>query len=222
MPSSDTANPSTRVRRRTVLLGSVALVAFLLDLGTKLWAVDALTGREPLKLFGGALYLTLARNTGAAFSLGTDFTVIITIVMMTVVVGILVISRKVLSAPWALALGLVLGGACGNLVDRLFRHPGPFRGAVVDFFSVFDPYGGFFAIFNVADICIVGGGIFAALLALTGRELDGTRTKGESSASANEEGSSASQAHESAAAQMEPDDSRAQGNSAHPEGQERG
>lgn len=158
------------------MLGSIAAVALLIDLGTKVWAVEALSGREPLRLAGGALYLTLARNTGAAFSLGTNFTVVITIVMIAVVTGILITARKVASTPWAWALGLVLGGACGNLIDRLFRHPSPFRGAVVDFFSVLDPYGGFFPIFNVADICIVCGGIFAALLALTGRELDGSRT----------------------------------------------
>lgn len=162
-----------------LLLGSIAIVVILLDLLTKVWAVEALSGREPLRLAGGALYLTLARNTGAAFSLGTNFTVIITIVMIAVVIGILVVARKVVSTPWAWALGLVLGGAGGNLIDRLFRHPSPFRGAVIDFFSVLDPYGGFFPIFNIADICIVCGGILAALLALTGRELDGTRSAGD-------------------------------------------
>lgn len=147
------------------------------DLATKLWAVAGLSGREPVELFGGALYLTLARNSGAAFSMGTDFTVIITIVMITVICGILVIARKVAATPWAWALGLILGGALGNLIDRLFRHPGPFRGAVIDFFSLFDPYGQVFAIFNVADMAIVGGGILAGLLAILGRELDGTTSK---------------------------------------------
>lgn len=181
MPSPATDHPSTDKPTgfsRKVLLGSIATIAWLIDIGTKVWAVEALSGREPLRLAGGLLYLTLARNSGAAFSLGTDFTIVITCVMIAVVLGILVVSRKVASTPWAWALGLVLGGACGNLVDRLLRHPSPFRGAVVDFFSVLDPYGGFFPIFNVADICIVCGGIFAALLALTGRELDGTRAGG--------------------------------------------
>lgn len=179
MPSSTTHRPpiaTHAARRRRLLLGTVALIGLLVDLGTKIWAVEALSGREPLRLAGGVLYLTLARNSGAAFSLGTDFTFVITIVMITVVIGLLVVARKVASKPWAWALGLVLGGACGNLVDRLFRHPSPFRGAVVDFFSVLDPYGGFFPIFNIADVCIVVGGALAALLALTGRELDGTRT----------------------------------------------
>lgn len=155
----------------------------VVDLATKLWAVEALSDREPLRLAGGALYLTLARNYGAAFSIGTDLTVIITIVMLAVIAGILYISRKVLSTPWAWALGLILGGASGNLIDRLFREPGPFRGGVVDFFSVFAPYGEFFPIFNVADICIVSGGILAGLLAVLGFDLDGTRTKDTTEAS---------------------------------------
>lgn len=182
MPSSAETEATTSAvvaRRRTVLLLSIAAVILVLDLATKLWAVEALSGREPLRLAGGALYLTLARNTGAAFSLGTDFTVIITVIMITVIAGILYISRKVLSTPWAWALGLILGGASGNLIDRLFRHPGPFRGAVVDFFSVLDPYGQFFPIFNVADICIVCGGILAGLLAVLGFDIDGTRLKGD-------------------------------------------
>lgn len=172
-PTSDSRTP---VRpRRAGLLATIALVVLALDLTSKIWAVSALSDREPLRLAGGALYLTLARNTGAAFSMGTNFTVVITCVMIAVIIGIVFVARKVLSSAWAWALGLVLGGAAGNLIDRLFREPGPFRGGVVDFFSVFDPYGGFFPIFNVADICIVGGGIFAALLAITGRDLDGTR-----------------------------------------------
>ncbi|WP_234356212.1 signal peptidase II [Blastococcus sp. Marseille-P5729] len=178
MPSSAETDASPAVTyRRTILLLSIAAVILVVDLATKLWAVESLTGREPLRLAGGALYLTLARNTGAAFSLGTDFTVIITIIMLTVIAGILFISRKVRSTPWAWALGLILGGAAGNLIDRLFRHPGPFRGAVIDFFSVLDPYGQFFPIFNVADICIVCGGILAGLLAVLGLDIDGTRAK---------------------------------------------
>ena len=146
-----------------------------------MWAVAELSGREPLRLAGGALYLTLARNSGAAFSLGTDFTVIITIVMITVITAILVIAPKVLATPWAWALGLILGGASGNLIDRLFRHPGPFKGAVIDFFSVLDPYGQFFPIFNVADAGVVCGGILAALLAILGREIDGSKAAGNTS-----------------------------------------
>jgi signal peptidase II len=74
------------------------------------------------------------------------------------------------------ALGLVLGGALGNLTDRVFRAPGPLRGHVVDVVSLFAPDGSVWPVFNLADSCIVTGGVLLVLLALTGRELDGTRT----------------------------------------------
>jgi signal peptidase II len=64
----------------------------------------------------------------------------------------------------------------GNLVDRIFRAPGPLRGHVVDMVSVFAPDGSFFPVFNAADSAVVCGGILLVLLALTGREMDGTRT----------------------------------------------
>lgn len=183
MPASPSAGtdpiderPATR-RSRAGLLLTIAAVALLIDLATKLWAVESLSGREPIRLAGGALYLTLARNSGAAFSMGTEMTIVISCVVIAVVIGILVMARKVSWRPWAWALGLILGGALGNLVDRVFRHPGPLRGAVIDFLSLFDPYGQVWPIFNVADICVVTGGLLAGLLAVLGRELDGTRAR---------------------------------------------
>jgi signal peptidase II len=166
---------STRLRRRTRLLFLVAVSAFLLDLVTKVVVVAALAGQPPLRLLGGLVYFTEARNSGAAFSFAQGATVLFTAIAATVVVVILRTARNLRSAPWAWSLGLVLGGAAGNLVDRVFRSPGPLRGAVVDFISVFDPYGRAFPIFNVADSAIVCGGILAVLLAVTGREFDGTR-----------------------------------------------
>jgi hypothetical protein len=77
--------------------------------------------------------------------------------------------------PWAIALGLVLGGALGNLGDRLFRAPGPFQGHVVDMISLFAPYGEQFAVFNIADSCLTVGVVLAVLLELTGRQRDGSR-----------------------------------------------
>jgi signal peptidase II len=79
--------------------------------------------------------------------------------------------------PWALALGLVLGGALGNLGDRLFRAPGVFQGHVVDMISLFGPYGEYFAVFNIADSCLSVGVVLAVLLELTGRQRDGTRLR---------------------------------------------
>jgi signal peptidase II len=75
------------------------------------------------------------------------------------------------------ALALVLGGAVGNLSDRVFRDPGFLRGGVVDFVSLFDPYGQVWPIFNVADSAIVCGGVLGALLAFRGVEFDGGRSR---------------------------------------------
>ncbi|MGY1603719.1 signal peptidase II [Geodermatophilus sp. SYSU D00815] len=148
-----------------------------LDLLTKLLVVATIEEGENIRLLGGALYLTLWRNTGAAFSFAEGMTVLFTLVALTVAVVIVRSARRMFSTPWAVALGLVLGGAVGNLVDRVFRAPGFLRGGVVDFVSVFAPNGEFFPVFNVADSAIVCGGILGALLALLGVEFDGTRTR---------------------------------------------
>ena len=79
------------------------------------------------------------------------------------------LARKLYSLPWAIALGLLLGGALGNLTDRVFRAPGVFQGEVVDFIA---PKG--FAVFNLADSAIVCGGILIVLLSFRGLDPDGT------------------------------------------------
>ena len=129
---------------------------------------------EPVKLLGGAVYLSLTRNSGAAFSLCADYTFIFPIIALVVLTWIGFMARKLRSLPWAIALGLILGGALGNLIDRIFRAPGPFHGHVVDFISLFDPHGQVFPIFNVADMALVCGVILAVLLELLGRQRDGT------------------------------------------------
>jgi signal peptidase II len=165
-----------RTPRRIALFAVVALAALLLDIGSKVAVVASLGDRqEPLRLLGGALYLDEARNSGAAFSLGTGFTIILTLVAVAVAAVILRTARRMRSAGWAVALGLVLGGALGNLIDRIFRAPSIGRGHVVDWISVFGPNGEHWPIFNVADSCIVCGAIVAAVLSLRGVELDGTR-----------------------------------------------
>lgn len=163
-------------RRRVLLLAAVALGLYLLDLISKIIAVAQLSDRPPVRLFDGALYLTLTRNKGAAFGLGEGATILLTLVAVAVVVIIVRTARKLYSVGWAVSLGLILGGALGNLTDRIFRSPGIFRGGVVDFLSVFDPYGQVWPIFNAADSAIVVGGVLAMLLALTGREMNGVRT----------------------------------------------
>ena len=162
--------PAALPPRRRALLAAVALTVLVLDLVTKVVVVAELEGRRTVELLGGELFLSVSRNTGAAFSLGQGATLLFTAVAVVVVVVILRISGRLRSAGWALSLGLLLGGASGNLVDRLFRSPGPGRGGVVDWIAL-----GWFPSFNVADSAIVVGGALAVLLSFRGIELDGGR-----------------------------------------------
>jgi signal peptidase II len=157
------------------LLLSLAAVVLALDLVTKLVVVATIEPGEDIRVLGGALYLTNLRNTGAAFSFAQGATVLFSLIAVVAAVVIVRTARRLRSTGWAVALGLVLGGAVGNLIDRVFRDPGFLRGGVVDFLSVFGPDGRVFPVFNVADSAIVCGGILGVLLALRGIEFDGTR-----------------------------------------------
>lgn len=154
----------------------VAGCVLLLDVLTKVIAVAALEGQAPVRLLGGGIYLVLYRNPGAAFSLATGLTWLLTLIALGVVVMIIRWAPRLRSPGWAVGLGLVLGGALGNLVDRLLRDPGPLRGHVVDFLSLLAPDGSVWPVFNLADSAIVCGGVLLVLLAATGREYDGTRS----------------------------------------------
>ena len=137
---------------------------------------------ENIRLLGGLVYLSFYRNPGAAFSFAEGATVLFSLLAIVVAVVIVRTARRLFSTGWAIALGLVLGGALGNLVDRIFRDPGFLRGGVVDFLSAFAPDGRIWPVFNVADSAIVCGGILGTLLALRGIEFDGTRAGGKSAA----------------------------------------
>lgn len=166
----------TPARRRTGVLVGTAVLVLALDLVSKVLVVAELMHRPPVKLPGGFLWLVHARNPGAAFSFAEGATVVFTAVAAIVIVVIVRTAAKLRSTAWAISLGLVLGGAAGNLVDRLFRSPAPLRGWVVDWISLRSPDGRMlFPIFNLADSGIVCGGILAVLLALLGVEMDGTR-----------------------------------------------
>ncbi|MCO1597864.1 signal peptidase II [Micromonospora sp. RHAY321] len=165
-----------RARPRVVgILAAVALVALLADLVTKHLALAALTDREPVRLLGGLVYLSLTRNSGAAWSIGSDHTWVFPLITIGVVGWIVWMALRLRSLPWAVSLGLVLGGALGNLVDRIFRAPAPFHGHVVDMISLFDAYGQVWPVFNLADSSLVCGVVLAVLLELTGRQRDGRR-----------------------------------------------
>ena len=160
--------------RAVAVLGATAVVAVALDQWVKWLCTHHLTEGEPVKTLGGVLYLSLLRNSGAAFSFGSAHTWLFPVITLVVIGWIGWMATRLRSIPWALSLGLVLGGAFGNLGDRLFRAPGPFQGHVVDMLSLFEPYGQHFAVFNVADSCLTVGVALAVLLELTGRQRDGS------------------------------------------------
>jgi len=146
----------------------VALLTYVLDQLTKVWAVATLGDGIPRPLLGDQLRLILIRNPGAAFSIGNGSTWVMTLIACAVLGIVIWASRRIGSRVWAFALGLVLGGALGNLTDRMIREPGPGRGHVVDFIA----YGQLF-IGNVADIAIVGAAILIGWLSLRGVPLEG-------------------------------------------------
>jgi len=172
-PAPAARHPDAQSGRRTWLLAVVAVLVLTLDVATKVLVVAELEGRRTLELLGGQLLIRVTRNSGAAFSFAEGYTIVFTVVAVAVIVVIVRISRRLFSGAWAISLGLLLGGATGNLVDRLLRSPGPGRGAVVDFldFQVWPS-------FNVADSGIVVGGLLAVLLSFRGVEVDGTRRAG--------------------------------------------
>jgi signal peptidase II len=158
-----------RGKRRVAVLFAVAVIAYLLDLGSKMLVVAKLEHHEPIEIVGDWLRLAAIRNAGAAFGFGEAFTIIFTVIAAAVIVVIARLARKLRSLPWAIALGLLLGGALGNLTDRIFRAPGVFEGAVVDFIAPKH-----FAVFNLADSAIVCGGILIVILSFRGLDPDGT------------------------------------------------
>lgn len=164
-------------RRQVVLLAAVAALALVLDFASKSLVVVTMEGHPPVEVAGGLLYFDVLRNSGAAFSIATGMTWLLTLIAIGVVIAIIRLAPKLRSPGWAVGLGLVLGGALGNLVDRMFRAPGPLRGHVVDFISVFKPWGGAWPVFNLADSAICVGGVLLVLLALLGKDYDGSRAK---------------------------------------------
>ena len=173
--AADTGSPP---QRRLPLLLAVAGAVLVLDIITKVAAVRYLTPGEPVSIIGDTVTWTLVRNSGAAFSMATGYTWVLTLVALGVVAGIIWMGRRLVSPWWAVGLGMILGGALGNLADRFFRSPGPLRGHVVDFLSI-----GWWPVFNVADPAVVGGAILLVVLSVFGYDYDapGRREDAESS-----------------------------------------
>jgi signal peptidase II len=171
-PSAAAASATARPRRLLVAWTVVLAAAVLLvDQLTKWWAESSLVlGDDAIPLVGDLLGLRLLYNPGAALSIATGMTWLLTVVVVAVVAVIVRMVSRIGSRAWAVALGLLLGGALGNLLDRFFREPGFARGHVVDFID----YAGFF-VGNVADVAIVGAAVMIAVLSVVGIGLDGTR-----------------------------------------------
>ena len=146
-----------RSRRVLALYGTAALV-LVLDQLTKHLVVTNLAGRPPVDLIGEVVQLRYTTNSGGAFSLLTGAPLFFGITAIVIVGGIIYASRRAQPLSLLVVLGLVLGGALGNLTDRLLRGEGLLRGEVVDFVKV-----GWWPVFNVADSCVVVGGILLAV-----------------------------------------------------------
>lgn len=161
---------STAPKRLLWLVLSVAAGVVVLDQVTKMWAASAVrdrleSGEGPIEVVGSLLRFTYAENTGAAFSLGTGYTWVFSSIAIVVVIVVIRTASRLTNPAWAVALGGLLGGSLGNLIDRMTRDPGPFQGYVVDFIQLPN-----FPIFNVADMAIVGSSILMVILSLRGVE----------------------------------------------------
>lgn len=159
------AATTTSRKSRRLLWGIIALAAFVvaLDQSSKWWAVSTLGDGTTIPIIGDLLSFQLVYNPGAAFSIGEEFTWVLTIIAALAVVAITWYAAQVESRAWAFALAMLLGGAITHLGDRLFRDPGFARGHVVDFIN----YNGYF-IGNIADIALVGGAIMIVVISLMG------------------------------------------------------
>jgi lipoprotein signal peptidase len=181
-PDPDRLDTPRRRRPRLGVVLGVAVFVLAVDIVSKVIVVATLSDRRclvgsyvpsppPIRLLGGVLTLCESRNPGAAFGIGgTSSTILFTAIAVGVVIFIVRTARQIYSLPWAIALGLLLGGATGNLTDRIFRSPGPLRGWVVDWIQL--PH---WPVFNLADSAITCGAVLMVLLAAQGRRLDGSR-----------------------------------------------
>jgi signal peptidase II len=138
-----------------------AWVVWLIDLGTKVWAVEVLSSRANVQIIGSFLQLTFVQNSGAAFGIGAGSTFIFTFFALAVLIVITRYARQITSKGWALVCGLVLGGILGNLTDRIFREPSFLQGHVIDWIQIPN-----WPVFNIADTAIVIAAVVAIILTI--------------------------------------------------------
>ena len=139
----------------------MAGILWLVDFSTKVWAVNTLSTREPVKVIGSFLQLTFVRNPGAAFSFAEGFTIFFTLFAIVVFSVIVYFAPRITSKGWSWVLGLVLAGVLGNLTDRIFREPGFLRGHVIDWIQL-----PMWPVFNIADTAIVVAAGIAIVLSV--------------------------------------------------------
>jgi len=166
---SSLSEPGSTPRSAVGLFAAVAILALALDQVTKVIAVRYLEGEASIDVIPGLIQFTFLRNPGAALGTGSSMTIVLTIVAIAVSVAVVRIATRLRDRVWALGLGLLLAGALGNLVDRLFRSPAPLRGEVVDFID----YGPFVG--NVADIALTIAALLIVWRTFRGIGIDGER-----------------------------------------------
>jgi signal peptidase II len=170
-PAEVEPEPAAPTNHRVVFV-LVAVAAYAVDLGTKLLAVAHLNPDEPKNVVGSLLRLDLVRNPGAAFSTGTSYTVLLSLIALVAAGVVIRFGRRLGDRTWAVALGLLLAGVCGNLTDRVFREPGVLRGRVVDFLEL--PH---WPVFNVADMLIDAAVLLVILQTWRGIGITGARSE---------------------------------------------
>ena len=167
IPGPARTNAPARGRALRAVLYLVAAAVVVIDQVTKQIAVAVLEGEPRVPVLGDLAGFLFHRNDGAAFGMGSNATWVFTIIALVVFVAILWAGRRLGSRAWAWALGLLLGGLTGNLIDRLARPPEFFHGAVVDFIDLY------FFVCNVADIAITGAAALLIIASFRGIGLDG-------------------------------------------------
>jgi signal peptidase II len=166
------------VNKSAARMFGAATLLVVVDQLIKFLVVTELKGKPAISLIGplnadsdvSVLRFVFVSNTGAAFGLGSNFTLVISLIAIAVVIGLSKWMLKITDPIWMIAATLLLGGALGNLVDRVIREPQVLRGYVVDFISI-----GKFPVFNFADICITLAAVVMIYAALTKREPEGLR-----------------------------------------------
>lgn len=160
-----------RTKGALQLAYGVAAAALAVDLISKYLVMKELEGHPSIHVIGSLVKFTYVRNPGAAFGAGTSLTPVITVIALVAALVTVRFIAKARQGLWAFALGLLLAGVLGNLADRIFRDPGPFRGHVVDFIQL--PH---YAVFNVADMCINVAAVLMVIQLVRGVRLDGSRS----------------------------------------------